>query len=234
MQLDIKKLAVSIEGKKVVHDVSFSIRAGEIHALMGPNGSGKSSLAYAIAGNPEYVVTHGSITLDGMTLLELPPEKRAEMGLFLSFQEPPEIGGVGMGMFMDIIKKKEKEPEERKEALAQLHLGEEFLTRSLNEGFSGGEKKKSEILQFLTRRPKFAIFDEIDSGLDVDSIRAVSDILQDAAKKDKVGIVVISHSPRLFEKLIPDRVYIMKEGRIVARGGKEIIGALEKNGYGVY
>jgi len=224
----------------VVENVSLHVRSGEIHALMGPNGSGKSSLAYAIAGHPEYAVVNGSIRLGEKDLLPLKPEERAEAGLFLSFQEPPEIGGVSMRTFLKVItppsKRLEVEPHNdagSTSIVAKLGLQATFLSRFLNEGFSGGEKKKSELLQFLARKPKIAIFDEIDSGLDVDSVAAVAQILKDAATEG-TGMLIISHTPRLFERLSPTRVHVLLAGRIVASGDNGMLKMVEAQGYSAF
>lgn len=243
--LTIKNLSVAAGDKKVVNDVNLEIRAGEIHALMGPNGSGKSSLAYAIAGHPEYKVTGGKILLGDINLLQLPPEERAKAGLFLSFQEPPEVGGVSMSIFLKTIAGKESsiknqvlrnfatENDISSSVLSKLGLQDAFLQRFLNEGFSGGEKKKSEILQFLARKPRFAIFDEIDSGLDVDSLQVIADTIKRSADKG-TGVLLISHAPRLFSRIIPNMVHVLMDGQIAVSGGMEVIAYLENSGYAVY
>src|SRR3989338_8867505 len=225
--LSVKNLTVTVEDKEVVKDVNLEIRPGEIHALMGPNGSGKSSLAYAIAGHPEYKVTNGKISLGDIDLLTLAPEERAKAGLFLSFQEPPEVGGVSMRVFLNVIKTGIGSLE------MALGISDSFLDRFLNDGFSGGEKKKSEILQFLARKPKFAIFDEIDSGLDLDSLQVVADIIQSAAVGG-TGVLLISHAPRMFSRIVPHRIHVLINGIIAASGGAEIISSLEKSGYDVF
>lgn len=256
MQLNIENFGIRVGDKEVVNDFSLMIRSGEIHALMGPNGSGKSSLAYAIAGHPDYRVTGGSVVLGNVNLLELAPEKRAEAGLFLSFQEPPEIGGISMSTFLQMIRTdhpaRHSDPSaDGEESRAQssntneiLHsvqddirpllpgigLHDNFLQRLLNEGFSGGEKKKSELLQLVARKPKIAICDEIDSGLDLDALKSVAHILRGEAKQG-AGLLLISHSPRLFELLPPDFVHVLLKGRLAASGGAEILEKLEKGGY---
>lgn len=229
--LNIENLAIHIGEKEVVRDFSFVIRSKEIHALMGPNGSGKSSLAYAIAGHPEYRITKGSVMLDRVNLLELSPEKRAETGLFLSFQEPPEVGGVSMSTFLHMIASSgEESPKDFKNIFLQIGLHDNFLQRFLNEGFSGGEKKKSELLQLMARKPKIAICDEIDSGLDLDALKSVAHILRDEAERG-AGLLLISHSPRLFELLPPDFVHVLLKGKLAASGGRELLGTLTKEGY---
>ena len=231
--LSVENLRVRVGGKEVLSGVSLDIRAGEIHFLMGPNGSGKSSLAYAIAGHPEYQVTTGSITLGGQHILTLKPEERASRGLFLSFQEPPEVGGVSMSIFLKSIATGETPHVvgERVAAfLPRIGLQEQFMSRLLNEGFSGGEKKKSELLQMIARKPKIAILDEIDSGLDVDALKSVAQIISDS-RKSGTGFLIITHAPRLISYLEPDQMHILIGGRCVASGGKEILAPLEERGY---
>ena len=232
--LSVKNLTVTVEDKEVVKDVNLEIRPGEIHALMGPNGSGKSSLVYAIAGHTEYKVTNGKISLGDIDLLTLAPEERAKAGLFLSFQEPPEVGGVSMRVFLNVIKTGIGSLYTGIRSLEMvLGISDSFLDRFLNDGFSGGEKKKSEILQFLARKPKFAIFDEIDSGLDLDSLQVVADIIQSAAVGG-TGVLLISHAPRMFSRIVPQRIHVLINGTIAASGGAEIISSLEKSGYDVF
>lgn len=230
--LVIKNLAVVVEGREVVKDFSIEIKPGEIHALLGPNGSGKSSVAYALAGHPTYEVKQGSAVLGGENLLSLPPEERARKGLFLSFQEPPEVGGVGLSTFLRVISAPETGNGGGKHAvvLPALGLDRSFLSRFLNEGFSGGEKKKSEMLQLLARRPKIAILDEIDTGLDRDALSGVVGLLRQAADEG-AGLLLISHALPLFEKLRPDFIHVLLGGMVAASGGAEIIGQLEANGY---
>lgn len=232
--LSIKNLTVAVGATEVVRGFSLTIQPGEIHALMGPNGSGKSSLASAIMGHPEYRVVGGSLRLCDEDLLSLPIEERARRGFFLSFQEPPEVGGVGLGLFLKTIAVKVGGVTSDSEIpIRDLGLDDKFLTRFLNDGFSGGEKKKSELLQFLSRRPKFAIFDEIDSGIDIDSLRVVADTIKNAATAG-TGVLLISHSPRLFSQIIPHRVHVLVEGGVAASGGPEIIASLEASGYGIF
>jgi len=233
--LAIDNLVVRVNDKEVVRDLSLTIRPGEMHALMGPNGSGKSSLAHAIAGHPEYRVVSGSMRLGEMDLSPLKPEERAEAGIFLSFQEPPEVGGVSMRTFLRTISQ-EVEPQDCEgltPIVAKLGLQQTFLSRFLNEGFSGGEKKKSELLQFLARKPKFAIFDEIDSGLDVDSLQSAARIIGEA-RDGGAGFLVITHAPRLFSYLNPDYVHVLIQGKRVVLGGREVVDMLEKSGYGAF
>lgn len=227
--LVIKNLSVEVGGREVVKNVSFRISPGEIHALVGPNGSGKSSLAYALFGHPEYTVSSGSFTLGGTDLLSLNAEERARAGMFLSFQEPPEIGGVSVQTFLRSIGAAPRADE----AARALGLDRAFFSRFLNEGFSGGEKKKSEILQFLSRDPKFAVFDEIDTGLDADSLPAVASIIRAAARKG-MGIFLITHSSKFLSLAVPRVIYHMSLGSFFRVGGKEIIPEFEKKGYGAF
>lgn len=230
--LSIRNLIVTVGSKTVVRDFSLAVHPGEVHALMGPNGSGKSSLACAIMGHPEYRVTNGSVRLGGEDLLLLPVEERARRGLFLSFQEPPEVGGVSLGTFLKTIAGQHDASDDT-DVRGALGVDDKFFLRFLNEGFSGGEKKKSELLQFLSRRPKFAIFDEIDSGIDIDSLRVVANTIKNAAAAG-TGVLLISHSPRLFSQIIPYQVHVLVEGSVAATGGPEIIHSLENSGYGIF
>ncbi|OGD23802.1 Fe-S cluster assembly ATPase SufC [Candidatus Azambacteria bacterium RBG_16_47_10] len=233
--LEIKNITVETGGKKVIHDLSLSIGKGEIHALMGPNGSGKTSLCFAVLGNPAYTVTKGNILLDGKRITALPTEERARRGIFLSFQEPPEIGGVGVSSFLRMMAKKHAEDpraamKKADNAAKELRISETFMERYLNEGFSGGEKKKSEMLQLAAAAPKIALIDEIDAGVDVDSLRAIARILKDAAKNG-TGMLIITHTAKLFSALKPDRVHIITNGTISASGGPALIKKIEKGGF---
>lgn len=233
LPLRIKDLHVAAAGKEILSGVSLTLASGEVHFLMGPNGSGKSSLAYALAGHPEYQVTSGSVRLDGLDLKPLAPEARAHAGLFLSFQEPPEIGGVSMSIFLKTIAADgaaDSAAERATALLPKLRLDPAFLSRLVNEGFSGGEKKKSELLQLASRRPRVAILDEADSGLDVDALAAVAEVIRDRAAEG-TAFLLISHSPRLLERIRPDRVHIMIAGRIAASGGAELARTIEEKGY---
>lgn len=234
--LVIKNLSVAVEGRKVVKDFSIEIKPGEIHALLGPNGSGKSSVAYALAGHPVYEIRAGSATLGGENLLALKPEERAAKGLFLSFQEPPEVGGVSLNTFLRVISTKEEShggEGDRATVLTSIGLERSFLSRFLNEGFSGGEKKKSEMLQLLARRPKIAILDEIDTGLDVDALSGMVSLLRQAAAGG-CGLILISHAFPLFQRLCPDYVHILINGQVAASGGPGLIATLEAKGYGAF
>lgn len=233
--LVVKNLSVAVEGRKVVKDFSIEVKPGEIHALLGPNGSGKSSIAYAVAGHPAYEIKSGSVALNGEDLLPLKPEERAARGLFLSFQEPPEVGGVSLNTFLRAISAKEcgGEVQNKTSVLTALGLEDSFLARFLNEGFSGGEKKKSEVFQLISRRPKFAILDEIDTGLDVDALSGMVRLLRQAAAGG-CGLILISHAFPLFEKLHPDFVHVLLSGSVAASGSTEILATIKNNGYGAF
>ncbi|MCR4323234.1 MAG: Fe-S cluster assembly ATPase SufC [Candidatus Azambacteria bacterium] len=236
MSLIIKNLTVVADGKEVVKNFSLTIKKGEIHALMGPNGSGKTSLCSAILGHPSYRITKGDILFKGASILGLRTEERAQLGIFLSFQEPPEIRGVPMSSFLRTVAKthtKEKAPDTMKQVTMhseKIGLGPHFLDRSLNEGFSGGEKKKSEILQFIAAHPRIALLDEIDAGVDIDSLDAIARILKKAASQG-TGILIISHSARIFKRCAPDFVHIIEHGVRIASGGRSLLKKIEAKGY---
>jgi len=237
MTFKIKNLTVEVENKAVVKNLSLSIGPGEIHILMGPNGSGKTSLCQSILGNPNYAVKNGYITLNNENIMPLKTEERARRGLFLSFQEPPEIQGISVASFLRTIagRQKSQDPfaimEKIREQMPKLGLSDSFLARSVNCGFSGGEKKKNEILQLSALKPKFAFLDEIDSGVDIDSLKIIAKILKESAKNG-MGMLVISHSPALGKALKPDCVHIMSNGRIIAKGTAALLKKIEKSGYG--
>lgn len=238
--LEIKNLHVSIEDKEILKGVNLTINTNEVHAIMGPNGTGKSTLSAAIMGNTSYTVTEGEILFDGENVLELEVDERARLGLFLAMQYPSEIPGITNAEFMraainakraeddkisvmDFIKKLDKNME-------LLNMKEEMAERYLNEGFSGGEKKRNEILQLLMLEPTFAILDEIDSGLDIDALKVVSKGVN-AMRGDNFGALIITHYQRLLDYITPDVVHIMMEGRVVMTGGAELAKRLEKEGY---
>ncbi|WP_310558469.1 Fe-S cluster assembly ATPase SufC [Flavobacterium sp.] len=240
--LSIKNLHASIGDKEILKGINLEVKAGEIHAIMGPNGAGKSTLASIIAGNENYEVTEGEISLDGENLSELAPEERAHKGVFLSFQYPVEIPGVSVTNFMRTAinetrkaKKLEEMPANEmlkfiREKSELLEIDRKFLSRSLNEGFSGGEKKRNEIFQLAMLEPKLAILDETDSGLDIDALRIVANGVN-KLKSDKNAIVVITHYQRLLDYIVPDFVHVLYNGKIVKSGGKELAHELEEKGY---
>ena len=240
--LSIKNLHASIGDKEILKGINLEVKAGEIHAIMGPNGAGKSTLASIIAGNENYEVTGGEITLDGEDLSELAPEERAHKGVFLSFQYPVEIPGVSVTNFMRTAINETRKANGQEEMSAKemlkvirekselLEIDRKFLSRSLNEGFSGGEKKRNEIFQMAMLEPKLAILDETDSGLDIDALRIVANGVN-KLKSDKNAIVVITHYQRLLDYIVPDFVHVLYNGKIVKSGGKELAHELEEKGY---
>ncbi len=239
--LEIKNLKVKIEDKEILKGISLSVKPGEVVAVMGPNGSGKSTLAFTLLGHPTYEITSGTIELEGEDINETPPDERARKGMFLAVQYPVSIPGVNVRETLLAatrargVKTSAMEIKKEVEALAaELKIGEDLLKRGLNEGFSGGEKKKMEILQMRVLKPKYAILDETDSGLDIDALKIVAMGAVKAAKEAKTGVLVITHYQRLLEYLKPDRVIILKNGLIVDEGGTELVAALEKQGYKEY
>ncbi|MFQ5871924.1 MAG: Fe-S cluster assembly ATPase SufC, partial [Candidatus Geothermarchaeales archaeon] len=238
--LTIKDLRVGVEDKEILKGADLTVRQGEIHALMGPNGSGKSTLAYALMGHPTYAVLGGSAHLDGVNLLEMPPDERAKNGLFLAFQYPVSVSGLSIFNFLRSsynAAKQLKRPisplefrEMLKEKLELLQMDQSFATRYLNEGFSGGEKKRCEILQLAVLEPSFAIMDETDSGLDIDALKVVANGVNKLAGPD-LGILLITHYQRILRYIKPDRVHVMIDGRIVASGDSELAEKLEEKGY---
>lgn len=237
--LEIKDLHVSIDGKEILKGVNIKFENGKTHVIMGPNGSGKSTLANTIMGNPRYKVTKGKILFDGKDITNASPDQRAKKGIFLSFQNPSEIEGVAISNFLRMslnsLKNKKISVLEfhktLKEKLKMLNLPENFAERHLNIGFSGGEKKKSEILQLAILNPKIAILDEADSGLDIDSLKAIASGINLLTDKNKINII-ITHYKRILEYLKPDKIFVMKSGKIVLEGGNELVDKLEKKGYG--
>jgi Fe-S cluster assembly ATP-binding protein len=241
--LEIKDLHASVDGKPILHGLSLSIGAGEVHAIMGPNGSGKSTLAYVLAGRDGYEVTGGSVTFRGRDLLALPPEERAREGIFLGFQYPVEIAGVGTASFLkaavNSVRRHRGEPElDAMEFLKLvrakrklLAIDEEMLRRPLNVGFSGGEKKRAEMLQMALLEPSLAVLDETDSGLDIDALKVVADGINAMRGPDR-AILMITHYQRLLGYVVPDRVHVLAQGRIQRSGGKELALELEREGYG--
>jgi Fe-S cluster assembly ATP-binding protein len=238
--LDIQDLHVSIDGKEILKGFSLQVEAGEIHALMGPNGAGKSTLAKVLAGHPAYEITSGKILFEGQDIAELSPEDRARLGLFMSFQYPLEIPGVTNMQFLHAAYNACKTPITEAEfekilqqKMVMMNIREEFKERSLNEGFSGGEKKRNEILQMAILEPKMAILDETDSGLDIDAMKIVADGVKQLMKSDR-GLLLITHYQRLLEYIKPDFVHVVVDGKIVETGTFDLALKLEKQGYHVY
>ncbi len=240
--LEIRNLHVSVEGKPILKGLSLSIQPGEIHALMGPNGAGKSTLAAVLAGKEGYEVTEGAVLLDGQDLLSLGPEERSHAGVFLAFQYPVEIPGVSMVQFLRAALNahraaKGEDPIDTAELMrllrekaALLKLDPAFLTRSVNEGFSGGERKRAEIFQMAVLNPRLAILDETDSGLDIDALRIVAEAVMNLRRPDN-AFLVITHYHRILQYLVPNFVHILADGRIVRTGGPELALELEAKGY---
>jgi Fe-S cluster assembly ATP-binding protein len=243
--LEVKNLSVEVHGKPILDGLNLRVEAGQVAAIMGPNGSGKSTLAYVIAGKPGYDVTSGEILLDGESLLECDPSERAQRGIFLAFQYPIEIPGVGTMTFLkaslNALRRAGGEndlttPEfmrRVREASSRLKIDPDMLKRPLNVGFSGGEKKRLEILQMSLLQPNFAVLDETDSGLDIDALRVVADGVN-AARDPRRAFLVITHYQRLLDYIRPDVVHVMARGRMVASGGPELALELERNGYRDY
>ncbi len=244
--LRIENLRVAIEGKEILRGVDLTIKQGEVHALMGPNGSGKSTLSYALMGHPNYEVTGGSVTIDGEDVLGMEPDERAKAGVFLAFQYPTAIPGVTVANFLrhavtnvrnperkegqDLIPMRDFRKEMRQE-MDELGMDHEFARRYLNEGFSGGEKKRAEILQLAMLRPAFAVLDETDSGLDIDAVRIVSEGVNRVSAKHSTGVLVITHYERILTYIKPQFVHILFGGQIVEEGGPELVKQLEAEGY---
>src|SRR3954467_4823697 len=239
-ELEIKELHVSIADKEIVRGLSLTVPQGEVHAIMGPNGSGKSTLAKVIAGHPDYVVTSGDILADGVSVLGLEPDERARMGLFLAFQYPMEIPGVSNANFLRAALQARLPQGEELDAtefygalykqMDELEIPRNFTARSVNEGFSGGEKTRNEILQMAILKPKYAILDETDSGLDIDALKIVSHGVN-KLRGAELGILLITHYQRLLDYIAPDVVHVLMGGRIVRSGGPELALELEERGY---
>jgi len=241
--LDIKNLQVKAEGKQILKGIDLHVNAGEVHAIMGPNGSGKSTLARALSGHPEYEVTGGEVLFEGHDLLDMDPDERARAGVFMAFQYPVEIAGVNNAYFLKAAlnaKRKHNGQAELdamefmqliKEKSALLDIDQSMLSRAVNEGFSGGEKKRNEIFQMALLEPKLAILDETDSGLDIDALKLVAKGVNAMRTPDR-AIIVVTHYQRLLDYIVPDFVHVLTGGRIVKSGGKELALELEKRGYG--
>jgi Fe-S cluster assembly ATP-binding protein len=243
--LEVKNLHVSIAGQTILKGIDLLVKQGEIHALMGPNGSGKSTLAYTLAGHPSYEPTGGQAIFDGQDLLEMEADERSRAGLFLAFQYPVAVSGVTLAKFLRQAinaRYQAEDPESKgisipafrrllKEKMSMLDVDPKFAGRYLNEGFSGGEKKRAEILQMATLEPKIAVMDETDSGLDIDALRIVAEGAVNLTKSTGMGVLVITHYQRILNYIQPDYVHIMLDGRIVESGGPELALKLEESGY---
>lgn len=244
MQLDITGLKVTVEDTRILNGVDLTVKSGQVHALMGPNGSGKSTLANVLLGHPKYAVTGGSVTFDGKDVLKLSPDERARLGMFLAFQYPQAIPGVTVASFLRsavnaVREARGEQPltvmefrRQLKDKLALLKVDEAFTERYLNDGFSGGEKKRAEILQMALLEPKLAILDETDSGLDIDALRVVSDGVNALRSANpKLGVLLITHYQRILNYVKPDIVHVMVDGRIAETGSPELVKKLETKGY---
>jgi Fe-S cluster assembly ATP-binding protein len=239
-ELVIKNLHVAIAEQEIIRGLSLQVPRGEVHAIMGPNGSGKSTLAKVLAGHPDYEVTEGEVLMDGENVLELDPDERARRGLFLAFQYPSEIPGVTIANFLRAALQARLPEGEELEAtdyyaklykkMDLLEMDRSFTSRSVNEGFSGGEKKRNEILQLAMLEPKYAVLDETDSGLDIDALKIVAHGVNSMRNPD-LGVLLITHYQRLLNYIVPDHVHVMVQGRIVRSGGKELALELEEKGY---
>ncbi|MEM4255517.1 MAG: Fe-S cluster assembly ATPase SufC [Candidatus Norongarragalinales archaeon] len=237
--LKVRNLHASVDGKQILNGVTLTAKTGEIHSIMGPNGSGKSTLSLVIAGHPKYNVTKGEVLLDGESVLQMTPDERARKGLFLAFQHPVEIPGLSISKFLfnayaSLHKNNGSSaaknfPALLKKNLEGVGLGEDFSKRALNAGFSGGEKKRNEVLQLKMLKPRIAFLDEIDSGLDIDALKTVAKAVKSQA--GETGMVVITHYQRILKHLNPDFVHVMVDGRIVKSGGRELAAELEEKGY---
>ena len=236
--LKIENLRIEIDGNEIVKGLDLEVGKGEIHAIMGPNGSGKSTLANVLMGHPRYEVTDGSVTFEGEDVLELEADERAKLGMFLAFQYPSEVPGVSVANFLrtavNSVREQELSPMEMyrllQEKMAVMQMDPKFAERYLNEGFSGGEKKRNEILQMLMLEPKLAIMDETDSGLDIDALQVVARGVNEL-RGPEFSAVIITHYQRILRYIQPDRVHVMLDGRLVTSGGKELADALEDRGY---
>jgi len=240
--LEVRNLQVSVEGKAILRGIDLAVNAGEVHAIMGPNGSGKSTLAQVLAGREQFTVVDGTVRYDGQDLLALAPEERARSGLFLGFQYPVEIPGVSnvylLKAAVNAVRTARGEPEldafdfltQVRAALERMDMPETFLYRAVNEDFSGGEKKRNEILQLLLLEPRLAILDETDSGLDIDALKVVANGVNSLRAPDR-AFILVTHYQRLLDYVVPDRVHVLSHGRIVKSGGRELAHELEARGY---
>src|SRR6185369_9574709 len=243
--LEIKNLRAGIDGREILKGINLTVNKGEIHAIMGPNGSGKSTLAKVLAGHPQYEVISGEVIYEGRNLLEMPPDERAREGVFMAFQYPIEVPGVSNAQFLRLaynekrkhLGEEELDPLEFKDLLKErakvVEMEASFMTRSVNEGFSGGEKKRNEILQMALLEPKLGVLDETDSGLDIDALKVVADGVNRLRSPER-AMIVITHYQRLLDHIVPDIVHVLSKGRIVRTGGKELALELEAKGYAQY
>jgi Fe-S cluster assembly ATP-binding protein len=243
--LEIKNLHAEVDGKKILNGIDLTVEKGQLHAIMGPNGSGKSTLSYVLAGKPGYTVTEGQVLLDGENLLAMDPDERAAKGVFLAFQYPLEIPGVASMTFLrtalNAQRKRRGQPElstpefikRVREVAGKLEIEQEMLRRAVNVGFSGGEKKRNEILQMTLLEPRLAIMDETDSGLDIDALRVVADGVNRLRAPER-SMIVITHYQRLLNYIVPDVVHVLSKGRVVKTGGKDLAHELEARGYAQY
>jgi Fe-S cluster assembly ATP-binding protein len=243
--LEVKNLHVEIGGKKILNGLDLTVEKGQVHAIMGPNGSGKSTLSYVLAGKDDYDITEGEILFDGENIAEMEPDERAAKGLFLAFQYPIEIPGVATMTFLrtavNAQRKARGEPElstpdfmkKVRDAAGELGISQEMLRRAVNVGFSGGEKKRNEVLQMAMLQPRLAVLDETDSGLDIDALKIVADGVNRLRSPER-AFVVITHYQRLLDYIVPDVVHVLSKGRIVRTGGKELALELEEKGYAQY
>ena len=239
-QLEIRNLHVNISGEPILRGIDLVVPQGEVHALMGPNGSGKSTLAKVIAGDPAYEVTEGNILVDGQSVMEMEPDERARAGLYLAFQYPVEVPGVSIANFLRLAVNARRDDDDEigvmefynklQSAVKALNWDDSIIERNLHEGFSGGEKKRSEVLQLLVLEPKYAILDETDSGLDVDALKTVSQGVN-AARGENFGALVITHYQRLLNYIVPDKVHVMYKGKVIKEGPKELAMELDQKGY---
>jgi Fe-S cluster assembly ATP-binding protein len=240
--LEIKNLHAAIDGNEILKGINLTVKKGEIHAIMGPNGSGKSTLAKVLAGHPDYEVTKGEVLYEGKNLLDLAPDERAREGVFMAFQYPIEVPGVSNAQFLRLaynekrkhLGEEELDPLEFKDLLKQrakvVEMDASFMTRSVNEGFSGGEKKRNEILQMAVLEPKLAILDETDSGLDIDALRVVANGVNQLHSSEN-AVILVTHYQRLLDYIVPQFVHVLANGRIAKEGGKELALELEEKGY---
>ena len=241
-KLKINDLTVSVNGKEILHNIDLCVNTGETHVLMGPNGAGKSTLGSVIVGNPAYTVESGQIILDGEAITRLSPDKRAKAGLFMSFQNPPEISGVSLSSFLrTAVEQRRGErvklwefKKELRLAMELLEMDPSYAERDLNVGFSGGEKKKSEILQMLMLKPTLAVLDETDSGLDVDAVRLVSKGIRNYVENVGGSLIIITHSTRLLESVEVDHAHVLVNGKIVESGGSQLVSQINENGFSRY